>query len=230
MPARPRSEGCTFAFIRLPSLCNSMSLLVPVSMQRLLASTHSIPPLRATFRSLHLNAHAAARHVPSTRYQATASVSPPSSFLSSSSRRGYRLGPSGLSREQLRFVPSNASSARSGGGGSSSHDTPPIHSRLKPSIFRPVLFAFSVSGAAYLLAAYVTNVDTDARLRHVQARTAAFFSRATTSADLAMSRRTELVESVKRCMRSWLGPQPDIRNFGTRIFTLTGEWCARQPI
>ena len=207
-----------------------MSLLATASISRLLSTPSSAPLRRTSFRTLHLHTHAAARYVPSIRYQASAPPSTLSSFLSSKSRRWYQSGPSRLSREQLRFVPSTASAARSGGGGSSSHDTPPIHSRLKPSIFRPIIFAVSVSGAAYLLAAYATNVDTDARLRHVQARTAAFFSRATSSADLAMSRRTELVESVKSYMRSWLGPQPDIRNFGTRIFTLTGEWCEQLPI
>lgn len=202
-----------------------MSVLTPFSMLRSAPGASSMPLLRPTFRGLHSTARTAPRHVPTPRRHAHASISSPGCFLTSVSRRGYRADPSGLSREQLRFVPSTASSPRSGGGSLWSHDAPPIHSRLKPSIFRPVVFAVTVSGAAYLLAAYATNADTDARLRHVQTRTAAFFSRATSSADLAMSRRTELVESVKGYMRSWLGPQPDVRDFGTRVFTLTGEWC-----
>lgn len=100
---------------------------------------------------------------------------------------------------------------------------PEIHSRLRPSILRPALFALLVASGTYVWAADRTNTVTTEEEEAVRKRRS-FFNREITDADLAASRRARLIESAKQLLRDTLGPKPDIRNVSTRLYTLTLEW------
>jgi hypothetical protein len=104
------------------------------------------------------------------------------------------------------------------------YEAPPIHRRLKPSLLRPFLFTIICGVGSYGVAAYLTNVDTEKQQAKVRETTASLFRRASTSVDLALARRTELIAKAKSLLTSLVGTRPDIKNPTTRIYTMAIEW------
>ena len=136
--------------------------------------------------------------------------------------RNYRGTPLGRitpgSRESLREFPANISSSRLEDAAID------IHPRLKPSLFRPVLFTLVASSLAYALAAADTNEDTEELAEAAGKKSNGFFTRGVRSVDLALQRRNEVLEDMKATLKSILGPSPDSRRFSTRICTIMAEW------
>lgn len=104
------------------------------------------------------------------------------------------------------------------------YEAPPIHRTLKPSLLRPLLFTVAVGVGSYGLAAYLTNADTQKQEDKLKSSGPSLFKRATSSVDLAMARRTELVNNAKLFLLRQLGRQPDINSPKTRIYTIVTEW------